>query len=256
MSGDIYMAAAGALATERKLDLIANNLANVNTAGFKRDIGQFKFAEPQDPNIGEPSPTASIPELAAEAFWTEFRSVTDFSGGKFKQTGNTLDVAISGNGFFSVQTDEGIRYTRSGDFTLNADGVLSTKDGFAVMGTGGEIRIPLTIANGESNGVAIDSEGGITVGSTKVGQLQVVDFDDRAQLLKVGNTLFASPEAGAAAIEAEDFSINQGFIELSNVDSVKMMTEMIEVLRGYEAYQKIIQSIDKINQSAIKEVAG
>jgi len=256
MSGDIYMAAAGALATERKLDLIANNLANVNTAGFKRDIGQFKFAEPAVPPAGSPAPADSVMQLAAEAFWTEFRSSTDFSSGQFKNTGNTLDVALSGDGFFSVQTPEGLRYTRSGDFTLNSDGILSTKNGFPVMGTGGEIQIPQAAEKGESNVVAIDSEGGITVGTTKVGQLRVVDFEDRSQLQKVGNTLFAAPEAGGEAVEAESFSINQGFLELSNVDSVKMMTEMIQVLRGYEAYQKIIQSIDRINQSAVREVAA
>ena len=256
MSGDIYMAAAGALASERKLELIANNLANVNTAGFKRDIGHFKFAAPEETATGDVPPSASLGELAAEAFWSEFRSTTDFTSGQFKKTGNLLDVAISGDGFFTVQTDEGLQYTRSGDFTINADGVLSTKDGFAVLGTGGEIRIPENVAPGESAVVAIDSEGGITVGSARVGQLRVVDFEDRSQLVKVGNTRFANPETAAPPVEAEGFSITQGFLELSNVNSVQMMTEMIEVLRGYEAYQKIIQSIDAINQSAIKEVSG
>jgi flagellar basal-body rod protein FlgG len=263
MSGDIYMAAAGALATERKLDLIANNLANINTAGFKRDIGQFRYAAPEDPVLLPENyedikdlPEVSVDGLTAEAFWMEFRTVTDFSSGKFKKTGNTLDVAINGPGFFTIQTPEGLRYTRSGDFTINAEGVLTTKDGFPVMGTAGEIQLPVRTGQSGAETVAIDSEGGVTVGTTSVGELQIVDFDDLSQLKKIGNSLFAVPETGPGFIEARDYSVSQGFLELSNVDSVKMMTEMIEVLRGYEAYQKVIQSIDKINQSAIREVSG
>ena len=263
MSGDIYMAAAGALATERKLDLIANNLANVNTAGFKREIGHFKYVAPDNP-IALPEnyediedlPEVSVSDLTAEGFWMEFRSATDFSSGKFKKTGNVLDVAISGPGFFSIQTPEGLRYTRSGDFTINAEGVLTTKDGFPVMGTGGEIQLPDTTGHSGSNVVSIDTDGGVTIGSTNVGELQIVDFEDLSQLKKIGNSMFAVSATGPGSVEAEDFSINQGFLELSNVDSVKMMTEMIEVLRGYEAYQKVIQSIDKINQSTIREVSG
>jgi flagellar basal-body rod protein FlgG len=263
MSGDIYMAAAGALATERKLDLIANNLANINTAGFKRDIGQFKYAAPDNPlllpeNYDEIDdlPQVSAYDLAAEALWMEFRTVTDFSSGKYSRTGNTLDVAINGPGFFTIQTPEGLRYTRSGDFTIDAEGVLTTKDGHPVMGTGGEIKLPQRTGQSGPETVGIDSKGGVTVGTTSVGELQIVDFGDLSLLKKMGNSLFAAPEPGPGFVEAQDYSISQGFLELSNVDSVKMMTEMIEVLRGYEAYQKVIQSIDKVNQSAIREVSG
>lgn len=263
MSGDIYMAAAGALATERKLDLIANNLANVNTAGFKREIGQFKYVAPENPVLLpenyediEDLAEVSLSDLTAEGFWNEFHTVTDFSSGKFKKTGNTLDVAISGPGFFTIQTPEGLRYTRSGDFTIDAEGVLTTKDGFPVMGTGGEIQLPKTTGQAGSNVVAIDPDGGVSVGTTNVGELQIVDFEDLSLLKKIGNSLFAVPETGPGSIEAENYSLNQGFLELSNVDSVRMMTEMIQVLRGYEAYQKVIQSIDKINQSTIREVSG
>ena len=187
--------------------------------------------------------------------WMEFRSVTDFSNGNMKRTGNALEAAIGGNGFFCVQTSEGVRYTRSGDFTLDADGVLSTKDGSPVMGQGGEIRIPLTPAEGESGEIAIDSEGNLSLGSRTFARLRIVDFEDRSQLTKVGNTLFEAPETLANEADAGNYSIHQGFIELSNVDAVKMMSEMIEVLRGYETYQKVIQSIDRINSAAVQEVA-
>jgi len=254
MSGEIYMAAAGALATERRLELLANNLANVNTAGFKRDIGHFKFVEPESAQSQEVPPDPLNSEIPVEGFWMEFRSVTDFSGGHLKRTGNALDVALNGEGFFSIQTPEGVRYTRSGDFTIAADGVLSTRDGFAVMGEGGEIKLPITSGEAAAGDVAVDSSGDITFGGRRVGRLQIVDFEDRSRLIKVGNTRFEAPEDLAAA-DTGNYSVTQGFLEMSNVDAVRMMTEMIEVLRGYEAYQKVIQSVDKINSAAVQEVS-
>lgn len=254
MSGDIYIAAAGALASEKRLQLIANNLANVNSVGFKMDRGRFNMVNP----AGLPDETAANPaDLAASRahlFWHNFSSYTDFSNGALKQTDNDFDVAIVGNGFFCVQGPDGERYTRKGDFTINADGVLVTRNGLPVLGHGGQITIDGTENPHRKAKFAVDSRGNVVVDGETVDKLRIVDFADPDSLAKAGDTLFKA--TGVQADAVEDVHISQGFIETSNVDSVKMMTEMIEVLRGYESYQKIIQNADETYSQVIEKIGA
>ncbi len=254
MSGDIYVAAAGALAAEKRLQLIANNLANVNTVGYKMDRGRFNMVNPTD----LPGETASNPtDLAASRahlFWNNFSSYTDFSNGALKRTDNDFDLAIVGQGFFCIQGPEGEHYTRKGDFTLNADGVLVTRDGWPVLGNGGQITID-SMENAHRNAkFAVDSQGHVSVDGKTVDKLRIVDFANPELLSKAGDTLFKSTDIQVN--EVEDVQISQGFIETSNVDSVKMMTEMIEVLRGYESYQKIIQNADQTYSQVIEKIGN
>lgn len=254
MSGSIYMAASGALAYEKRLQIISNNLANVNTVGYKMDHSQFRgfdLAEITGSTVEAP------PELntsQAPLFWMQFDMYTDYSSGNLRSTGNDLDLALIGKGFFSVQTPDGVAYTRKGAFTLNSDGTLVTQDGWPVLGDGGEITIEGVQNPNQVKKFVVDEQGSISVDGQQVGNLRIVDFAQPYRLTKMGDTLFKP--AGAETVETltEGIKVSQGFVELSNVDAVKMMTEMIEVLRGYESYQKVIRSADEANSKAINEV--
>jgi flagellar basal-body rod protein FlgG len=252
MSGDIYIAAAGALASEKRMQLIANNLANVNTVGFKMDRGRYQTIKPTDLPGKTAADPADLAATRAHLFWNNFSSYTDFSNGALKPTDNDFDLAIVGNGFFCVQGPDGEHYTRKGDFTLNADGALVTRNGWPVLGDGGEINVDSQENPYRHARFVVDSKGNVAVDGQLIDKLKIVDFADLNSLKKAGDTLFRA--AGAAAREVEEVRISQGFIETSNVDSVKMMTEMIEVLRGYESYQKIIQNADETYSQAIEKI--
>jgi flagellar basal-body rod protein FlgF len=254
MSGEIYMAAVGALAYEKRLQIISNNLANSNTVGYKQDQGQFKIFNLADIPEGPIQTSDELDTTQADMFWNQFNVYTDHSAGSLKNTGNDLDLALVGKGFFCVQTPDGIHYTRKGDFTLNADGVLVTRTGWPVMGESGEISIDGQANPQRHKKFSVDEEGNISVDGNQIDSLRLVDFQPPYNLTKVGEALFKPAESVPAEIQAGDVRVSQGFLELSNVDAVKMMTEMIEVLRGYESYQKIIRSVDEVNSRAINEI--
>jgi flagellar basal-body rod protein FlgG len=253
MSGDIYLAAAGALASEKRLQIISNNLANANTVGFKMDRGYFKQYDPDDPALSTVQNAAGT-ESQADLFWNSFNVYTDHSNGPLKMTGNNFDLALEGDGFFCIQTADGVHYTRKGDFTLNADGVLVTRNGLPVLGEGGEITINSDKNPDQYAQFAVDEQGHVSVDGKKVDTLRIVTITDPSRLTRAGDTLFKPPATGAGEVTADNFKVSQGFVELSNVEVVKMMTEMIEVLRGYESYQKVIQAADESNSRAINEV--
>ncbi|UCF94372.1 MAG: flagellar basal-body rod protein FlgF [Desulfobacterales bacterium] len=247
MSGAIYMAAAGALSCERRLEVLANNLANLNTVGFKKDNCHFQvFEMSEKPGQAEAQPLGSHRDQA-HAFWMRVQTRTDFSEGILKNTGSTFDLALRGQGFFCVQTPEGVQYTRRGDFTLDSQGVLVTPEGFPVLGRNGKIEI-------QGPAPAVDEAGNISMDGEPVDQLQLVSFADPRVLEKVGETRFATSDPEIASVAAEEVKVRQGYLEYSNVDAVSMMTDMIEVLRGYESYQKVIRSIDEVTAKVINEV--
>lgn len=179
---------------------------------------------------------------------------TDHSNGPLKRTDNDFDLALVGKGFFCVQASDGVHYTRKGDFTLNSEGVLVTRNGWPVLGDRGEIKINGTENPHKYAKFAVDEQGNVAVNGKQVDSLRIVDFDELNRLTKMGDTLFKPPGAEPNEIKVEDVKISQGFIELSNVDSVAMMTEMIEVMRGYESYQKIILTADETYSQAINKV--
>ena len=256
MSGEIYMATIGALAYEKRLQIISNNLANSNTVGYKQDHGQFKIPDIKGTTVDPFLNTENIDISQAELFWNNFKVYTDHSNGSLKNTGNDLDMALVGKGFFCVQTPDGIHYTRKGDFTLDGDGTLVTRNGWPVLGESGEIKVDSSGNPAQHKKFSVDESGNIYVDGNQADRLRVVDFPQPYNLIKVGETFFKSPDNGAGPIPSEKSKVSQGFIELSNVDGVKMMTEMIEVLRGYESYQKIIRSIDDVNSRAINEIGN
>jgi len=244
MNRGIYPALSGGIAYEKMLSIISNNVANINTAGFKADRPVFKLEiPPYIPEVDDLTGTSSATIPYGDKFYTEIEALfTDFDPGVFKETGNVLDLAIEGDGFFVIQTPEGPRYTRSGTFTLNSSSMLTTSEGYLVMGENG----PIVLEHGR---ITIDSEGRISVNGSEVNKIRIVDFDRPYNLVKDrGNMFIGSGEKGAVG-----YKIHQGTIELSNVNPVKEMASMIEVLRGYESYQKVMAAMDE-NSARANEV--
>ncbi len=198
MSGSIYKAGSVAILQQMRLDVYANNLANVNTVGFKADQPVFRIEDADTPSetAGEGSATLSPYAIPME-------QVTNFESGPLQKTGGKLDVSLVGKGFFEIQSPEGLQYTRNGKFSINEDGVLSTQNGWPVMGQGGEIAI-------EGNRVVIGEEGEVSVDGEVVGVLKVVDFDNHHLLTKAGGTLFKADNQAAGLGDAEDIGFSQG----------------------------------------------
>lgn len=236
----MYAASTGAFSNQRRLDVLANNLANINTPGFKQDRLVFRV-----PVESEKEGDLHTGYLQGSASPIPSGARTDFSQGILRNTDNPLDLALDGTGFFCVQTPGGTHYTRNGRFTINGDGVLATRDGHPVLGKGGEIKI-------DGSDVSVDGEGKVSVDGSEVGTLKVVTVSQPASLKKMGNTLFAS--GGSDEKEAEGVKIRQGYLETSNVNSIKVMTEMIDISRSYESYQKTIQFLNDATKKSISEV--
>lgn len=236
MNKGIYPALSGGVAYEKLLSIISNNVANLNTSGYKIDRPIFRVDMPSDM---EEAPVSENSQ-PRDKFFTEIDNIfTDFSPGAIRQTGNTLDLAIEGDGFFVVNTPDGLRYTRGGNFTLNSSNTLTTMDGSMVMGENG----PVVIGEGS---VVIDPEGRISVNGAEINRLKIVDFDKPYALQKDNNNMFK----GMGERPAEGYSVVQGAIELSNVNPVREMASMIEVLRGYESYRKVMTTIDETTAKA------
>jgi flagellar basal-body rod protein FlgG len=253
MSGEIYMAAAAALAYEKRLEVIANNLANVNTAGFKRDDVAFQAYLTSATGEQQPvQPPYPAPQ-AGSRFWIAYQSRTDFTPGPLKQTGNVFDLAFNGKGFFTVESPEGVVYTRRGNFTLSPEGVLVTQEGWPVQGAGGEIRVDGRTAGPGGLEFSVGEDGAVRVNGKDVGRMRIEDFPQPGSLDKTGQGYFR-PAGGEGGEPLADFSIAQGFLEMSNVEAIQSMVEMIEILRGYESYQRVIRAVDEANAKSINEV--
>ena len=240
MTQAMYAASVGAFNNQQKLDVLANNLANINTPGFKQDRLVFRVPVEREGDSSTDylqGPSSPIPS----------GSRTDFSQGILRRTDNALDLALDGTGFFCIETPGGTHYTRNGRFTINADGVLSTMEGFTVLGQGGKIQI--TGAN-----VHVDEEGNVSVDGSDVGTLKIVTVSQPEFLKKLGSTLFALDRAGIAEEKAEGFKIREGFIEASNVNGIRAMTEMIDISRAYESYKKTIQYLNDATKKSIDGV--
>ncbi len=241
MSGSIYKAGSGAILQQLRLEVYANNLANVNTAGFKADQPIFRIEDADQPAKAGENASSLSPYALPLAY------VTNFEPGPLQRTGGQMDVSIAGSGFFEIQTPDGLQYTRNGRFTINSNGVLSTQDGWPVMGQGGEIAI-------EGSRIVIGQEGEIAVDGEVVGVLKVVDFESPNLLTKTGGTLFKADNPAAGIGDAQDFRLSQGTLESSNVNAIRTMTEMIETLRVFETYQKVIRAADDATSKTVNEV--
>lgn len=247
MNQAMHEIVSGALVQEMRLNVLANNVSNINTLGFKGDSAFFQVSDLTEFTKGD-SQEGSVSGMSGNAFSSlPVGTFTNFSGGHLKSTGNALDLALDGNGFFCVETPEGVQYTRKGNFSLNQEGLLVTQNGLPVLGEAGTIRI-------DGRNVHVDTEGNIEVDGNIVDTIKILDFDQPYPLKKVADTSFVPNDPGITGNKAEGVNVRQGLVELSNVDAIKMMTEMIDVLRGYQSYQKVIQSLNDITLKSINEV--
>jgi flagellar basal-body rod protein FlgG len=229
MDRGLYIAASGMLAELARQDQLANDLANTATPGYKADRStQASFADALIVNERTGAPIGSLP------YGTAISSVqTDFAQGAFKETGEPLDVALDGDGFFSVKTAAGVRYTRDGQFSLDAKGTLVNASGYPVLDDKGN---PIVITGTQAP--TIGPDGSITVGGKAVAKLAVVTLDGAR---KQGDTLFDG-KTGAAPKET---AVRQGYLEASAVNVAQAMVDMITSMRAYESTQRVIHAIDE-----------
>ncbi|MBX2989605.1 MAG: flagellar basal-body rod protein FlgF [Bacteroidetes bacterium] len=219
-----------------KMEVLANNLANMNATGFKKD-GMF-VEMMKDSGV---APKSSAGEFTARL---TIQKTTDFSEGSLKQTQNPLDFALQGEGYFVVQTPQGERYTRNGNFTLGLDGSLTTREGFPVLSSDGKITLP-NVQRVVQENVVVTESGEIMIGKDHIGKIRIVEFQDQSKLKKEGGAIFRSDEENTAGLIEKEFPIvRQGFLEESNVDGIAEMIEMIEISRHFESNQKAITSQD------------
>ncbi|HKI80843.1 MAG TPA: flagellar basal-body rod protein FlgF [Pseudodesulfovibrio sp.] len=243
----------GALSNELRMSSIANNLANVNTSAFKKDKLAFhdtfvRFAH--DYLVDEKTYIRGkklFPEGHIMAKARLSAQQVDLSQGSLENTGNQLDFAISGPGFFSIQGDAEMLYTRAGNFAVDADGMLRTMNGNPVMVDGGPLVIP------PGGRVHVDGSGNIQVNGEPAGAFDLVDFPDPTQLERVGSNAYRAAD-GAGGVPPEDVAVAQGFLEKSNVEVVTEMVSMIETQRAFTMYTKMIQTDKDLDTKLITQV--
>ena len=239
----IYTAASGMLAETTRADTIANNLANGNTAGYKKDVAISKdFASLLIQRINDGPEAPVIGSLGVGTLIDEIATIHDTSS--MRSTGNQLDFAIEGRGYFAVQTPAGIRYTKNGTFTRNAQGQLVTNDGYQVLGTNGPIQLP-------DGSINVNNNGQISIDGANVETFRVIEFANERELLKEGSSLFRAPDNGTASTTSK---VEQGYLEQSNVNIVSEMVNLISGYRAYELNSKTVQTHDELLNKVVNDV--
>ncbi|NLK21809.1 MAG: flagellar basal-body rod protein FlgF [Epulopiscium sp.] len=245
----LYTSAIGMTTQFKKMDVISNNLANVDTTGFKKDVVvSHSFPEKLAKRINDRkngfSNNNNIGRMSLGVYVGEVH--TNYMQGSLNQTHNPFNIAIQGKGFFAIQTADGSeKYTRDGSFILAPDGRLMTKEGNLVLGENGVISL-------EQGDMRIDNDGNIFLDDEWVDKLRVVDFENPETLKKVGDNLLE--RTGNTQGKTFEGSLIQGFLETSNVNIVKEMVDMITASRTYEANQKAILAHDETLGRAVNEV--
>ena len=237
MENALLVGLSAQIALRRNMDIIANNLANVSTTGFKREAPMFEelLAEIQ-------ADTGSMREVSFVRDWGVLR---DMTSGPLLQTGSAFDVAVEGDAMLVVRTDAGERYTRDGHMKLNAQGQIVTADGSPVVGDGGPISVPPNTTD-----IKIAQDGTISAGSETVGRFRLVKFPPGA-LHKEGKNLFSADVPPEPPTNAR---VLQGMIERSNVEPVVEMTQMIEVMRAYQHSSETLSATDELMRKALQRL--
>jgi flagellar basal-body rod protein FlgF len=235
------LAAAGMQARMQSLDLVANNMANASTNGYKGDSEFYSvFTSEAADDDGSGVPT-TLPMIQ--------RQWTDLSQGLLEPTNNPADFALSGKGFFVVTGPSGPLYTRSGSFKVASSGTLASSDGYPVLAQGGA-----PINADATQPIEISQDGTVSQGGQSLGQLQLVDFNDPSALVKQGNNYFRNTSSQAPN-DASDVQVYQGKVEASNVSAAHSAVRLVGLTRQFEMLQKAISLAGDMNKKAIEEVA-
>lgn len=253
----LYTAWTGLRNEEKRMDVVTNNMANADTTGFKKvDVTSQSFASQlavriNDETIG-PKTIRGIGDLSLGVKIGE--TYYDMGQGNFRQTENQYNFAISGKGFFTLSmTDkagnEHIRYTRDGDFTVTKDGYLVTRDGDYVLGDG---QNPIRIPGADTTEIEVNELGEIYQGDNYISTLRLVDFENYDALSSYGENMYDALEG--ANPRAADAIISQGYLEMSNVNMVTEMVDMIAITRAYETNQKMVKTVDETLSKAANDV--
>lgn len=250
----LFTAYTGMRNEQRRLDVLSNNLANAATVGYKAEgatnqsfdnMLAVKINDSSEFGIDKPIGNVSLGTKIGEVY-------TDFSQGSLRESGNTFDLAIDGQGFFAMNVvnengDSQTMYTRDGSFKMNADGFITDTEGNKLIGSGGFVQVPTNSSN-----IVINSSGDIYADGEYVDSIQLVDFEDYDYLAKYGTNLYQAVD-GATQKETTGL-IHQGYTEQSNVNSVSEMVKMITITRAYEANQKVLQAFDSTLQKACNDI--
>lgn len=246
MDNSLLVSLSHQLAAYRSMDVIANNIANANTPGFKRENAKFE----EFVTHVRPSETQKGPQ--ALSFVKDAGIVRDLGQGELNTTGATLDFAINGKGFFAVQTPAGMRYTRDGHFSLNQDGQLVTSDGYAVQGDGGNITI-----TPDDGTVSVGADGTVSSilngAANQIAKLQVVTFPNERAMIKQGSNLYSTTQAATPSTES---TVAQRMLEGSNVKPVIEISHMVEVMRAYEMTATMTNSQEQLMRQAIDKLGS
>jgi flagellar basal-body rod protein FlgF len=261
----IWVPVSGQVAQERKIDVLANNIANTNTVGFKRDDSTFKeyLTEYENPSFDIDIPRKDF--TTADMYRTREvqqgkvqngGTYSNFAQGDLLPTQGPLDFAIQGEGFFAVDTPQGIRYTRKGNFVLNNEGILVTDKGYQVLA-----ELPLEGQAAQKSFVAIkrnipfqvDSQGNVFQSGKNISKIAIAEFGDKQALAKESSGLFVNKE-GQTPVIAKASQCLQGHLEQSNVNPVQEMTELIKAHRQFESMQRAIRAYDEIGSKSTNEI--
>lgn len=276
MSKGLWPAISGSIAQSERLDTVANNLANSDTNGFKRDQVAFRSIMSSAISAAhkEEIPRKLYTEKdfhkldgADSAFVVVDGTFTDFAQGRVKVTGNPLDVALEGKGFLEVLAPEGVRYTRQGSLRMNQEGKLVTSEGFPVLSPGSQ-EVPggapvsreellgrgIQIDPRGASSMTITTDGKVYQGKQEVSQLSIVEFVDAKMLTKEGSALFRNESPSNISKETVGTNVRQGMIEASNVNAVAEMTELLKATRLFEANEKVVKSYGELEGRAVNDL--
>jgi flagellar basal-body rod protein FlgF len=243
MDNSLLISLSHQIASYRSMDVIANNLANVSTPAYQREEPTFnEYVARVQPAEGQSGPQTI-------SFVQDAGIVRDLSEGHMNTTEAPFDMAIHGKGYFAVQTPNGERYTRNGHFTLDNSGQIVTSNGDPVQGDGGAITI--TPDDGD---VHIAQDGTVSGKNGQIGKIRVVDFANPRALVKEGASLYAAD--GQSPITADNFSLQSGMLETSNVEPVIEISHMIEVMRAYQATATMTQTQEDLMRQAIDKLGS
>ncbi|MDF1543633.1 MAG: flagellar basal-body rod protein FlgF [bacterium] len=237
----LYSSASGMLPSVKRQEVLANNISNASTPGYKKDrLFTTELTRAEKKQL--PTQSDWVNPMANDIF-------VDFEQANFDRTGNPLDMAIDGEGFFTLQLEDGQQVlTRSGSFTVDESGYLSFPGGALVMGEGG----PIQVGDGK---ISVGQTGEIESDGLAVGRIVPVTVDDLQKLEKIGSSLYAVPE-GVQLTSSRNFALQQGFVESANVDIVREMIDMIISFREFEANAKSIQAQDQSLDNLFRRVGG